>query len=317
MAVLKVADILKPDNWDAYRANPTAAKTAFWASGIVAAVAGITLPSGGGTVNMPFFADLTGDEELLSDSTPLTAGNMASSKDVAAVIGRGRAFGANDLAGVLSGADPIGAMMALLDGYQMRQSQAELVNMLTGAFAAASMSGNVSDISGGASEDVRAINNNTFIDATQLLGDSKGEVSAIAMHSATEAYLAKKLALTYELDPQTNERLTFFMGKRVIVDDGLPVAAGTYTSYIFGPGAVGYNQDAIGEEDLESDRDILAGDSIITYRRRFILHPRGIKWKGTPAGAFPSRAELAIGTNWERVYENKQIRIVQFKHKLA
>lgn len=317
MAVTKIADILKPENWDAYQANPTAAKTAFWASGIVSEVQGITLPSGGGTVNMPYFNDLTGDEELLSDSAPLTAGNIVAGKDVAAVIGRGRAFGANDLAGVLSGGDPIGAMMALLDGYQMRQSQAELVNMLNGAFAAASMAGNVLDISAAGTEDTRAINDSTFIDATQKLGDAKGEVSAIAMHSATEAYLAKKKQLTYELDPSTNERITLFIGKRVIVDDGLPVSSGTYTTYVFGPSAIGFKQDAIGDGDMESDRDILAGDSVITYRRRFILHPRGIKWKGTPAGAFPSRAELATGTNWERVYENKQIRIVQFKHKIA
>lgn len=317
MAVVKIADILKPENWEAYQANPTAAKTALWASGIVSNVDGIVLPSGGGTVNMPFFADLSGDEELLSDSSPLTAGNITTSKDVAAVIGRGRAFGANDLAGVLSGGDPIGAMMGLLDGYQMRQSQAELINMLNGAFAAASMSGNVSDVSAGGTEAVRAINDSTFIDATQLLGDSKSDVSAIAMHSATEAYLAKQKSLTYELDPTTSERITLFMNKRVIIDDGLPVSTGTYTTYIFGPGAIGYKQDAIGAGDLESDRDILAGDSLITYRRRFILHPRGIKWQGTPVGAFPSRAELATGTNWARVYENKQIRIVQFKHKLA
>ena len=316
MAVMKVSDILKPENWDAYQAKPTAERTAFWASGIVSPV-DVTLPSGGGTVNMPFFNDLSGDEELLSDSSPLTVGNTTTSKDVAAVIGRGRAFGANDLAGVLSGADPIGAMMALLDGYQMRQSQAELINMLTGAFGAASMSGNVSDISGKGTEATRAINQTTFIDACQLLGDAKDSVSAIAMHSAVEAYLAKQQMIVYETTADKSERIPMYMGKRVIVDDNMPVSTGTYTSYIFGPGAIGYKQDAIGEGDLESDRDILAGDSVITYRRRFILHPRGIKWQGTPSGAFPSRAELATGTNWARVYENKQLRIVQFKHKIA
>ncbi|NFC56539.1 coat protein, partial [Clostridium botulinum] len=30
----------------------------------------------------------------------------------------------------------------------------------------------------------------------------------------------------------------------------------------------------------------------------------------------PSRAELQEKTNWERVYEPKQIRIVAFKHKI-
>jgi hypothetical protein len=312
-----IANLLTPENWAAYQVNPTAARTALWASGIVAALTGLTLPNGGGTVNLPFFNDLTGDEENLSGADPLTVGNITAAKDIAAVIARGRAFSVNDLAKVLSGADPLRAIMELIDSYQMRQSQKELINMLAGAFAAASMSGNVSDISGGASEAVRAFNQNTFLDACQLLGDAKDGVSAVAMHSATETYLAKQQMIVYETTADKGERIGRYLGKLVIVDDGLPVDTGTYTSYIFGPGAVGFVQDTIGENDIETDRDILAGDTVATYRRRFILHPRGIKWIGTPVGDFPSRTELAIGTNWERVYENKQIRIVQFKHKIA
>jgi hypothetical protein len=317
MSATKIADILKPENWNEYGVQRTAELSALFQSGIVAAVPGITLPKGGGTINLPFFNDLTGDAENLSDSTPLTVGNIGSAQDIAAVLGRGRAFGVNDLAGVFSGADPAAAIMDLLAGYWARQLQAELIKVLTGAFAAASMSGNVSDISGGASEAVRAFNQNTFIDAVQLLGDAKDSVSAIAMHSAVEAYLAKQQMIVYETTADKNERIATYLGKRVIVDDGMPVSSGTYTSYIFGPGAVGFAEDTIGEEDLETDRDILAGDTVMTMRRRFLLHPRGIKWTGTPAGAFPSRTELATGTNWTRVYENKQIRIVQFKHKIA
>lgn len=317
MAKTLISDLLTPENWAEYRINPTAAKTAFWASGIIAALTGIVIPSGGGTVNMPFFNDITGDEENLEGSTALTVGNITAAKDVAAVIGRGRAFSVNDLAKALSGADPMRAIMELLDSYQMRQSQAELINMLNGAFAAASMAGNVSDISAGASEALRAINQDTFIDAVQLLGDSKSAVSAIAMHSAVEAYLAKQQMIVYETTSDKSVRVPTYMNKRVMIDDGLPVATGTYSTYIFGEGAVGYQEDSLGDDDVETDRDILAGDTVATYRRRFILHPRGIKWVGTPAGDFPSRAELATGTNWERVYDNKQIRIVQFKHKIA
>jgi hypothetical protein len=317
MSATRIADILKPQIWNAYGIQRTAELSALFQSGIVAAVAGITLPKGGGTINLPFFNDLTGDAENLSDSSPLTVGNIGTAQDIAAVIGRGRAFGVNDLAGVFSGADPAAAIMDLLAGYWARQLQAELIKVLTGAFAAASMSGNVSDISGGASEAVRAINQNTFIDATQLLGDAKDSVTAIAMHSAVEAYLAKQQMIVYETTADKGERIATYLGKRVIVDDGMPVSSGTYTSYIFGPGAIGFAEDTIGEEDLETDRDILAGDTVMTMRRRFLLHPRGIKWTGTPAGAFPSRTELATGTNWTRVYENKQIRIVQFKHKIA
>jgi len=317
MAKTLVSDILTPANWAEYGVNRTAELSALWQSGIVASVPDITLPSGGGTVNMPFFNDLSGDMELLSDSSPLTVGNITATADVAAVIGRGRAFSVNDLAAALSGADPAMAILDLVAGYWARQQQKELVQILTGAFAAASMSGNVSDVSGAGTEDTRTINDSTFIDATQKLGDAKDQVTAIVMHSAAEAYLAKKKALSYELDPTTSERITLYMNKRVIVDDGVPVAAGNYTTYIFGPGAVGYAEDTIGDEDIETDRDILAGDTVATFRRRFILHPRGVKWQGTPAGKFPSRAELAVGTNWLRVYENKQIRMVKFVHKVA
>ncbi|MBV5310835.1 major capsid protein [Chromatium okenii] len=317
MAVVKISDILTPDVWNAYGAQRTAELSAFWSSGIVASMDGITLPNGGGTINIPHFGDLTGDAEVLSDSAALTPGNITAAKQVAAIIGRGRAWGANDLATVFAGADPAAAILDRVAEYWSRQMQAELIQILSGVFAAASMSGLISDISAGASETVRAFNASTFIDATQLLGDAKSNVSAVAMHSATEAYLAKQQLIVYETTAGKSDRISYYLGKRIIVDDGLPVAAGTYTSYIFGAGAVGYAEGVVGASDIENDRDILAGENVFTMRRRFILHPRGIKWQGTPAGDFPTRTELATGTNWVRVFDAKQIPIVQFKHKLA
>lgn len=317
MAVVKISDILTPDVWNAYGAQRTAELSAFWASGIVAPMDGITLPNGGGTINIPHFGDLTGDAEVLSDSAALTPGNITAAKQVAAIIGRGRAWGANDLATVFAGADPAAAILDRVAEYWSRQMQAELIQILSGVFSAASMSGLISDISAGASETVRAFNASTFIDATQLLGDAKSNVSAVAMHSATEAYLAKQQLIVYETTAGKSDRISYYLGKRIIVDDGLPVAAGTYTSYIFGAGAVGYAEGVVGDKDIENDRDILAGENVFTMRRRFILHPRGIKWQGTPAGDFPTRTELSTGTNWLRVFDVKQIPIVQFKHKLA
>ena len=317
MAVTRISDIITPDIWNEYGVNRTAELSAFWNSGIVAGVPGLTLPNGGGTINMPFFTDLTGDDEVLSDTGALTPGNIGTAKDVAVINGRGRAFGANDLAAVFAGADPARAIIDLLATYWARKMQATLIKTLTGAFAASSMSGNVSDISGGASEAVRAINATTFMDAAQLLGDAKSDLVAVAMHSATETYLAKAQLIAYETTADKSDRIARYMGRRVIVDDSLPVASGTYTTYLFGAGSVGYAENPIGPSELETDRDILAGDNIMAMRRRFVLHPRGVKWIGTPAGDFPTNTELATGTNWSRVYENKQIRVVQLKHKLA
>ena len=106
------------------------------------------------------------------------------------------------------------------------------------------------------------------------------------------------------------------MEKRVIIDDSCPVASGVYTTYLFGPGAIGLGNGAA-PVPTETDRDSLAGDDILINRKHFILHPRGVKWVGTAAGASPTNTELTTGTNWSKVYEDKAIRMVKFVHKLV
>ncbi|HZK24139.1 MAG TPA: hypothetical protein VFC74_01990, partial [Oscillospiraceae bacterium] len=68
----------------------------------------------------------------------------------------------------------------------------------------------------------------------------------------------------------------------------------------------------------------LSGDDILVNRRHFILHPRGVAFRNAQLGdgndgtnATPSNANLADHRNWIRVYEAKNVRIVQFKHKLV
>ena len=46
------------------------------------------------------------------------------------------------------------------------------------------------------------------------------------------------------------------------------------------------------------------------------MHPRGVKWIGTPVKSTPGNAELATPANWTRVWQPKNIRIVKFVHKL-
>jgi hypothetical protein len=316
MASTKISDILTPDVWNEYGKAAIVTKSALAQSGIMASIPNMRLPNGGGTVNMPFFNDLTGDDEVLSDTTPLTVGNIGTGKDVAAVIGRGRAFGTNDLAAVFSGADPAGAIIDMLAGYRARQLQKELVATLTGSMFSASMAANINDISGG-SGSAAVITANAMIDTFYKLGDNSDAVTAIAMHSATHAKLVKDNLIQYIQPSNGQASFATYLGKRVIVDDGLPVTAGVYTTYAFAAGAIGYVEDTIGAADIETDRDILQGDSVFAFRTRFIMHPRGIKWIGTPAKDFPSRDEMATTTNWARVYDAKAIRIVAIKHKIV
>ncbi|WP_303726047.1 major capsid protein [Anaerovibrio lipolyticus] len=176
------------------------------------------------------------------------------------------------------------------------------------------------DISGG-SGNAAKISASGFIDALQLLGDAQGDLTAVAMHSATKAYLKKQNLITTERD-STDVEFDVYQGRRVIVDDGCPVSEGVYTTYLFGQGAVAFGEGSPeGFVQTETDRDKKYGSGIdyLINRHTFILHPRGIKWTDTVRTNVesPSRAELANAKNWQRVYESKQIRLVAFKHKIG
>ena len=74
-------------------------------------------------------------------------------------------------------------------------------------------------------------------------------------------------------------------------------------------------QGGFGTEGVELARAPLDSDSILINRRRFILHPRGVKFNSAAvAGDSPTNAELENGANWTRVFENKNVRIVAVEH---
>jgi hypothetical protein len=317
MAATKISDILIPDIWQSYIIERTAVKSALWSSGIVAAVNDITVDEGGRTVNMPFFQDLTGNSEVLSDSADLTVNKIGATKDVAAINHRGKAWGVNDLAGAMAGDDPMDAIIDLVATWWARDMQTLLISLLSGSIGAANMTGNVYDISALTAAQ-RVISGDSMIDAAAKLGDSADSLTGLLMHSAVEAKLRKLNLIDTELD-SNNQPIKYYQGKRVIVDDGLTASSGTYTIYMFGPGAIGYAEGSP-KVPVEDDRDSLAGEDILINRRSFVLHPRGIKWNpasGVPAGNSPTNAEFAGTGNWTRVYEAKNIRIVQHKFKLS
>lgn len=315
----RIADIIVPEVFNPYVIQRTAELSALVQSGIVVPNAELDrlASSGGKLINMPYWDDLTGDDEVLSDSNALTPGKITAGQDVAVLLMRGKAWATNDLAKALSGDDPMRAIGDLVAAYWARMEQKTLINTLTGAMGAANMTGNVLDISAEAVADDQLISGETFIEAKNKLGDNSDKLTAVVMHSAVFTYLEKLNLISYIPNSQGVVEFPTYMNKKVIIDDGCPVAAGVYTTYLFGQGAVGRGEGSA-PVPTETDRDSLAGDDILINRRHFILHPRGIAFTSTSvAGASPTNTELAAIANWTRKYENKNIRIVQFKHKIA
>ena len=314
MAKTKISDVIVPEVFNPYVVQRTMELSALYNSGIIANNPELDrlATSGGTTINMPYWEDLNGDDEVLSDSGALTPDKITAGQDIAVLLMRGKAWSANDLAKALSGSDPMAAIGDLVAEYWARMMQKTLIKLLDGAFTGTDMTNKVHDISSLSADNT--INGETFLDALQLMGDAKDKLTGVVMHSATETQLRKNNLIQTELD-SNNKPISLFMEKRVIIDDSCPVTSGAYTTYLFGQGAIGLGNGAA-PVPTETDRDSLAGDDILINRKHYILHPRGVKWIGSAAGSSPTNAELATGTNWSKVYEDKAIRMVKFVHKL-
>ena len=313
----KIADVIVPEVFNPYVIERTAELSALVKSGIIVKDPELdALASAGGRlINMPFWKDLTGDDEVLTDDGALTPGKIESGQDVACLLMRGKAWSVNDLAKALSGDDPMKAIGDLVAEYWARRRQKTLLSILKGVFASSSMSGNVHDISSELGEAAK-ISGPSFIVAKNKLGDASEKLTAVMMHSAVFTALEQQNLISYIPNSQGIVEFPTYMNKRVIIDDGCPLEADVYTTYLFGAGAIGEG-DGSAPVPTETDRDSLAGEDILINRQHFILHPRGVKFTDSNvAKKSPTNTELENQANWNRVYENKNIRIVAFKHKI-
>lgn len=324
MAATKIANVIVPEVFNPYVVEKTAEMANFYMGGIVSTGADLNAlaAQGGKTINMPFWKDLTGDDEILSDSGALTVNAITSGQDVAALLMRGKAWGVNDLAKALSGdRDIMGKIGDLVADFWARSYQKTLVSSLGGVVLdnIAANSGDMG-INVALETTVGAIkfDGDLFIDGQATFGDALGMLSGIAMHSDTYNHLKKTDNISFEKESMGATEITTYRGLRVIVDDKLPKVAGTtsgykYTTYLFGNGAFALGQ-GNAPVPTETDRDSLAGEDILITRNHFIMHPRGIKYTGTAAGASPTNAELAVATAWSRVYDRKNVRIAYIIH---
>jgi len=325
MAATVLTDVIVPEVFNPYVIERTAELSALWTSGIVAGVEGVDLgdvnsQKGGKQVHMPFWQDLAGDDQLLDTTTNLTINPITAAQDIAVLNARALVYGAKDLVSALAGDDPMTAIGDLVADKWARRMQVSLISTLTGAFGALAAEStpkntlNISTLSGAAAY----FDAEVFIDALGLLGDAEARLTAVMVHSATFRSMKKQNLIDFIPDSRGEVNIPTYQGKRVIIDDGMPVSSGNYTTYLFGPGAIGYSE-GTPKVPSETDRNPLigGGEEYMVSRRHFVLHPRGIAWNGTPAKDTPTNAELATAGNWDRVWETKNIRMVRLIHKLA
>ncbi len=329
MANTIISDVIVPEVFNPYVLNRTAERARFYMGGILSAdpAFDVLASRGGSTINMPFWNDLTGDDELLSDSGSLTPAKITAGQDKAVLLMRGKAWQVNDLAHALSGDDPMRAIGDMVSDYWARRYQAIMVSSLTGVFAdniANDDSDMAVDVTGATNADVDAstkMSGDVFIDGQNTFGDALGQIAGVAMHSHVYNNLKKIDNISFEKESDGATEITRYRGLPLIVDDNLPYtpaagsgdadAAAQYTTYLFGAGAIALGQGSA-PVPVETDRDSLGGNDILVNRTHFIMHPRGVAFQSASvAGASPSNAELALATNWDRVYDRKNVRIAE------
>src|SRR5436190_5495906 len=248
MAKTAVADIIIPTEFEKYAIERTAELAQFGQCGIVEAAPEfdrIASEAGGREVRMPFWKDLTATRQLLSDAASLSVNKIAADQDIARLHNDAQVWSVNHLAKVISGDDPMQAIVNLVGEYWARTDEGLIVSCLKGMFGAASLAGNLLAIhseSVAATTSATKLTGATFVDACAKLGDRSDRLTAVAMHSATEAALRKLDLIDFIPDSEGKSQIRVFQGRRVVVDDNLPTRAGTtdgtvYTSYLFGQGA--------------------------------------------------------------------------------
>lgn len=321
MAATKIADVVVPEVFNPYVRERTSDLARFYMGGIVSSNPALdALASAGGKlINMPFWNDLTGDDEVLSDAGALTVNPISSGQDIAVLNMRGKAWGVNDLAKALAGSDPMKDVANLVADYWARKYRTLALNSLTGVFLD-NVAGDSGDMIAAAHSETLSVDpvnffsGDVFVDGQATFGDSIGNLAGIAFHPTVYHNMKKLDAISFQKSSQGDLEVETYRGLRVIVDASIPTRAGTtsgtvYTTYLFGDGAIGLGQGGA-PVPSETDRDSLAGEDVLITRSHFIMHPRGVAFiSGSVAGSSPTNAEHALAANWNRVYERNNVRI--------
>ena len=333
MATLR-SDIIVPEVFTPYVIEQTTQRDAFLASGVVRPMAELNATEGGDFINVPFWkANLSGDFEVLSDSSSLTPGKITADKQVGVILHRGRAFEARDLAALAAGSDPMAAIGAKVADYVANQRQKDLLSCLKGVFGTLGTTSSSAaffdlTIDGESGDTPTVLSPRHVAEARSLLGDQGDKLAAVCMHSKVYYDLVERRAIDYVSTADArgtsttqsggsmvaafgNPTVPTYMGLRVIVSDDVQTegsgATSEYATYFFTEGAV-----ASGEQmamQTETDRDILAKSDAMSIDLHYCYHPVGSKWAVTTTN--PTRAQLETVSNWSKVYELKNLGIVR------
>ena len=335
VGVVRISDIVVPEIFSPYTQTLTEEKSRIIQSGALARDTALdaALAGGGLTFNEPSFKDLDNDAENVSTDDPGTSSSpnkLGTLTEIQVRMSRNNSWSSMDLAGDLAGADPMNAIATRVSAYWTRRLQAAFVATMKGVFAdnAAAPAGSehvlndmTFDVSGGGFVDgVTNFSAEAFIDATLTMGDSMGDLSLILLHSIVYGRMQKNNLIDFIPDARGEITIPTFLGREVVVDDGVPFTGGVFESWLFGRGALrgGMGSPRVPTEVFRAPAaGNGSGQDVLHNRVEWCMHPVGYKYAvASPANGGPSNAatagNLAHVDSWQRVFpERKQIKIAR------
>lgn len=335
--VTRVSDVVVPTKFSPYVQQLTQQKSKLIRSGALAAdpTLSANLAGGGLTFNEPSFKDLDDDPENVStdDPTVLSLPNkIGTATEIQVRLSRNNSWASMDLTADLIGEDPMDAIANRVADYWVRRQQLAFVATINGVFAdnAAAPSGTdthtqddmTHDISGAAfSDGVTNFSAEGFIDATTTMGDSMEELTLVMMHSVVYSRALKNNLIDFIPDAinPAAASIPTFLGRTVVVDDGMPHTGGVFDTWLFGRSAVRWGSGSPKvptEVERKPDAGNGGGEEILYNRVEWVIAPAGYAYIGTPPKGGPANANttnnLANAGSWSRVFsERKQIRIAR------
>lgn len=332
----RIADVVVPEIFSPYVQQLTEEKSRLIRSGAISrdSVLDADLAGGGLTFNEPSFRDLENDEDNVSNDDPAvnsSPNKIGTSTEIQVRLSRNNSWSSMDLAGDLAGADPMNAIANRVGDYWTRRLQAAFVATMRGVFAdnaaAPTAAEHVQndmthDVSGVSFVDgVTNFSAEAFIDSTLTMGDSMESLGMVMVHSVVYGRMLKNNLIDFVQDSINGQaiRIPTFLGREVIVDDGVPFTSGVFESWLFGSAALRMGISAP-KVPTEVDRLPSAGNGggqeVLYNRTEWAIHPVGNAYVGTAPAGGPSNAatgnQLANAGSWQRVFpERKQIKIAR------
>lgn len=333
----RLANIIDVSVFQDLPAEDTPEKTALFQSGVVVrnALLDQLADAPGKTAELIYWGDLNYDDEPnYSNDSPAdeaTPKTIAQEEMISRKAFLNQGWSESDLAAELATAgNAMRRIRARIDTYWMRRWQRRLVKTAVGVFL-----NNVADDAGDMVEDISIEDGNAAVAANLFsrsamvaaaftMGDQFDGLQAMVVHSVVAQRMIDNDDIVYIPDSQGNLTIPTFLGKRIIIDDGAPVIAGTtsgyrYVSMLFGAAAFGYGE-GHPEVPVEVEREAAQGNGggveNLWSRKTWLIHPLGHTFTSNtvtgPTGKTvnnisPTDANLALAANWDRTFDRKNV----------